>query len=91
MALFSAIWDFIKGLLTRPGLHTFLKKYQTVVIHKLEELAEANSGQSFNDWWDSAFGEIKAMVTADGANIRDNWIAIVMNLAWEVIKAKQEE
>jgi hypothetical protein len=37
------------------------------------------------------FAEIKALVNADASGIRDNWVAIAINLAWEVIKAEQEK
>lgn len=90
MALLSKIFDFIKGLMTRPGLHTFLEKYQHTITTKVEELAQVNSGQGLNQWWDSAFAEIKAMVTADGKSVADNWLAIAINLAWEVVKAEQQ-
>ena len=88
MSLLSKIFDFIKGLVTRPGLHTFLQKYQTEAIKIIENLAQVNSGKGLNDWWDTAFSEVKAMVTADGRSISDNWVAIALNLAYEVYKAE---
>lgn len=91
MAVLGRIFDFIKSLFTRPGLHTFLKKYQVVVTQKLEELATLHDGQGLNDWWDTAFSEIKALVQADTHNIKDNWIAIIINLGWEIVRAEQEK
>lgn len=88
MSLLSRIFDFIKGLVTRPGLHTFLQKYQSEAVKLIEQLAHVNSGKGFNDWWDQAFSEMKAMVTSDGKSISDNWVAIVLNLAFEVYKAE---
>lgn len=89
MSVLGRIFDFIKGLFTRPGLNTFLKKYQSEAIKVIENLAQVHSGQGLNEWWDQAFAEVKAMVTADGKNIADNWISIALNLAYEVFKAEQ--
>lgn len=91
MSLLSKIFDFILGLATRPGLHTFLKKYQQAAVEILERLAAVHDGKGLNEWWDAAFAEVKALVTADGKNISDNWIAIVLNLGYEIIKAQSEK
>lgn len=91
MSLLGKIFDFIKGLVTRPGLHTFLQKYQAEAVKVIENLAQVNSGKGFNEWWDAAFTEVKAMVTADGKNVADNWVSIALNLAYEVYKAEAEK
>ena len=88
MSLLGRIFEFIKGLATRPGLHTFLQKYQAEAVKVIENLAHVNSGKGLNEWWDSAFSEVKAMVMADGKNISDNWVSIALNLAYEVYKAE---
>lgn len=90
MSLFSAIWDFIKGLATRPGATTFVKKYQQKAIEIVERLAEVNKEVGLNVWWDQAFNEVKAMVQADGHDFHDNWIAIVLNLGYEVFLGQKK-
>jgi hypothetical protein len=84
MSLLSKIFDFIKSLVTRPGVHTFLQKYQQKAIEVIERLSEVNNGAPLDKWWDSAFSEFKAMVQADGHELHDNWIAIALNLGYEV-------
>jgi hypothetical protein len=91
MSLLGKIFDFLKRLATRPGVHTFLQKYQQKAIEVVERLAAVNSGQSFDAWWDQAFAEFKALVEADGKAVHDNWLAIALNLAFEVYKAQRPD
>jgi hypothetical protein len=90
MSFLNKIFDFIKGLATRAGLNTFLKKYQKLAIEQIEKLAETNSGKPFDEWWDEAFAAVKAELQKDGATFKDNWVAIALNLAYEVFKADKE-
>lgn len=91
MSVFGKVWNFIKTLFVRAGLDKFLKKYQQKAIMLIGELAEVRSGQGLHEWWDEAFAAVKAEIEKDTSQWRDNWVAILINLAFEVIKAEQEK
>lgn len=91
MSILSKIFNFVKTLVTRAGLDTFLKKYQAAAITIIEELSTIHDGASFHEWKDEAFEKLKGMVAADGKEIKDNWLTISLSLAFEVFKAQQEK
>lgn len=84
MSWFSKFISFLKGLVTRPGLDKFLSKYLPVATNLLLDLAKINSNAAFHVWKDKAFNELKAIT----GEVRDTWIAILLNIAFETLKAK---
>lgn len=87
MNIFQKIFDAIKHLVTRPGLKTFLSKYETQALGLIAELATVNNNASFSAWKDQAFAQLKA----DTGELHDNWIAILIHLAYEAYKAQTEQ
>lgn len=88
MSILSAIGNFFKRIFSRPGLQDFLQKYEDLARKEVGELADINNGKDFHLWKDEAFNAIKAALIADGKNIHDNWISLLMHFAFEEIKAK---
>lgn len=85
MNFFKKVFDFIKGLFTRPGLDKFLSKYIEVGIQVVSRLALVNNNQDFHLWKDEAWAEVKRIT----GEVKGNWIAILVALAFEQIKAKE--
>lgn len=84
MSWFSKVWNFIKSLITRPGLDRFLAKYMVMAVTLLTDLASVNSNTEFHLWKDKAFIELKRLT----GEMKDNWIVILIALAFEELKAK---
>ncbi len=84
---FSKIWGFFAGLATRPGLDTFLKKYMDLAISIVAELQQVHTNADFHVWKDLAWERLKLRT----GELRGNWIAILVSLAFESLKAKQEK
>lgn len=87
MNIFQKILEAIKNFLSRPGLKTFLAKYDKIAIDHVAKLAKLNSNLSFHEWKDQAFEFIKQ----ESNQAKDNWIAILIHLAYEQFKATQLE
>lgn len=87
MNIFQRIFDAIKHLIQRPGLKQFLAKYEETALVLIVQLATVNNNAAFNEWKDQAFTELKAATK----EVHDNWIAILIHLAYESFKAQQEK
>lgn len=87
MNIFQKIFEAIKHLISRPGMKTFLAKYEKQALELIAELAAVNNNASFNVWKDQAFAKLKE----DTGEIHDNWIAILIHLAYESFKAQKEQ
>lgn len=85
MNIFQRIFDAIKHLVQRPGLKTFLVKYQDQALVLIADLAAIHDNKGFRLWQDEAFAKLKA----DTGEIHDNWIAILIHLAYESYKAQR--
>ena len=84
---FVKVLKFIAGLFVRAGLDRFLSQWQKVAVKEVEALALVNSNEAFHEWKDRAFARLKELT----GQARDNWIAILIHLAYEVgVKAKGE-
>lgn len=79
----SKIWNFLKGLLTRPGLQQFLAQYMVTAVKVLSDLAKVHSNEEFHQWKDAAFVELQRVT----GEIKGNWISILIGLAYEELKA----
>ena len=84
---FNKIWKFLSGSLIRSGLDTCLKKYMDDAIAIVGELQEVNNNAAFHTWKDIAWERLKLRT----GELRGNWIAILVSLAFESLKAKQEK
>ena len=82
---FSKVWAVIKGLVLRTGLDVFLSKYLNVAEGLLLDLAKVNSGVAFHVWKQRAFEELKRIT----GETRDNWLTILIGLAFEKLKAEK--
>jgi hypothetical protein len=84
--IFQKIFEAIKHLVQRPGMKTFVAKYEQQALDLITNLAAVNNNTGFNAWKDQAFAKLKE----DTGELHDNWIAILIHLAYESFKAQQE-
>lgn len=84
--IFQKIFEAIKHLVSRPGMKTFLAKYEKQALELIVSLAAVNNNAGFATWKDQAFAQLKQ----DTGDLHDNWIAILIHLAYESYKAQQE-
>lgn len=87
MNIFQRIFDAIKHLIQRPGLKRFLARYEEQAFTLITGLAQVNSNAAFGVWKDQAFTALKGVTQ----EVHDNWIAILIHLAYESYKAQQDE
>ncbi len=85
MSIFTKIFKFIKNLVTRPGIDKFLGQYIEMATESAARLALVNDNAEFHEWKDELFRDVKART----GQMKDNWIAILIHLAYENIKASQ--
>lgn len=78
------ILSFIGGLFTRPGLDKFLDQYLMVAKDVIEDLIDYEPDKPFHEIKADAFGRLKAIT----GQVRDTWVSIVLDLAYETIKSK---
>lgn len=81
---FEKIFDFLKHLVTRPGLQQFLQKYEQQAVQLVTELASVHNNADFKVWYQEAFEKAQA----DFNETKGTWISILINLAYESFKAK---
>lgn len=82
--IFSKVWNFFKGLITRPGLQPFLQKHLPLAVSTILDLSRVNSNAAFHVWKDQAFLRLKGVL----GDVHDNWISILIGIAVEELKAK---
>jgi hypothetical protein len=85
MGFLSKVFSFIKGLFTRPGLDRFLDQYLGVAKDVIQQLMDADPETNFHTIKQEAFHRLKAIT----GQLRDTWISIVLDLAYETLKAKR--
>lgn len=83
---FKKVFAVIQSIFTRPGLDTYLKQYLPVAVNILKDLADTRSNEDFHAWRDAAWSELKRAT----GEVKGTWIAILIHLAWEHIRAEQE-
>lgn len=88
MNIFSKIWGFLKSFFSRarPGLEGFIQKYQQLAEDEVWKLFQSHDGAGLHLWWDTAFAAVKAQVIKDLPQVADNWISLLVTMAYEVIK-----
>lgn len=91
MNVFKSIWNFLRGklvLVFRMGMDKFFDKYMELAVNILTNLAKVNSEVSFDKWKADARLALMARLKADGQDIKDNWVELLLGFAFEHIKAK---
>lgn len=84
MNFLRKMFSFLGALKTRPGFDRFLSTWQNDAIEILLNLSAVNSNADFHSWKDQAFAQLKERT----GQLRGNWIALVINLAFEELKAR---
>lgn len=82
---FKAIWNFFKSLYTRPGMQQFLEKYIDDAVTLIADLMTKHNNAEFRMWADEAF----RLAQTRFGELRGTWITILINLAYEQLKARQ--
>ena len=83
--------NWIKGLFsvfsklrTRPGLDAFINSWLSTAYSELSALSSINNNKDFHLWKDQAFARLKERT----GELKDNWIALLVNLAFEELKSR---
>lgn len=84
MNFLKKIFSFLSALRTRPGFDRFLSSWQDEAVKIILELSTVNSNSDFHEWKDQAFARLQERTR----ELRGNWIALVIGLAFEELKAK---
>lgn len=84
MDFLRKIFGFVKHLRTRPGFDRFLSTWQDEAVNILLELSAVNSNSEFHSWKDQAYARLQKRT----GQLQDNWIALLIGLAFEELKAR---
>ena len=84
MNFLRKMFSFLGTLKTRPGFDRFLSDWQNEAVKILLNLSAVNSNADFHSWKDQAFARLQERT----GQLRGNWIALVINLAFEELKAR---
>lgn len=84
MDFLRKIFGFAKRLRTRPGFDRFLSQWHEEAVSLLLTLSTVNSNSEFHAWKDQAFDRLRERT----GQLNDNWIALVINLAFEELKTR---
>lgn len=90
MGFWSNIGNFFKGLFFRSGLDKFVKNHVQAVAGLILKRIMENPGQSFHQLKDGIFLDVKAMILQDGKQVADNWIGLLIGMAFEALKASNK-
>lgn len=85
------LFGFAKRFVVRAGLDAFLKRYENIAIEIVKNLFTVNSNQSFHEWKDQAFDQLKSRAALDKKEIADNWVSLAISLAFETVKSSMEK
>lgn len=89
MSLLTKIFNFIKGLVTRPEFHKLLEQNMALAVELLTALLAVHDGAGLHSFRDEAFAKLKAALQSQGKQLTDTLITVLINLAYETIKARQ--
>lgn len=78
------LWKFLKGLVTRPGLQTFLSEWLEFAVKEGELLMKQNNNAGLKQWEQQFFDAVKVKT----GELKGTWITILINLAYEELKAR---
>jgi len=85
MNWFKKFIGWIKGIATRPGLDKFLSRWLELAVAEAGKLAEVNNNLEFHEWKDELFERVKGLT----GEVKGTWIAILIHIAYENLKAKK--
>jgi len=86
MGWLNKFFGWLKNIFVRNGLDKFLSKYIDVAVEIVGGLAAVNNNADFHTWKDAAWLRVKEAT----GEVRGNWVAILVALAFENLKAKGE-
>lgn len=84
MNIFEKLFGYLKSLFTRAGLQKFLAEYLQLAEDIILDLSMVHTNEEFRKWYQEAFNKIKL----ETKEVKDNWIVILIALAFEELKAK---
>lgn len=88
---FGWLFRFFQSFGVRAGLDKFLDQYAALAAEIVEDLAvSAFGGMPFDIWKVTARKKIIELLVSQGQTIKDNWVEILMALAYERYKVKVE-
>lgn len=79
------LFSIFNRFITRPGLDVFVNRWQGIAVQEIIALSQVNSNASFHEWREQAQGRLKTVT----GELKDNWIAILISLAFEEAKARK--
>jgi hypothetical protein len=83
MDFFKKLFDFLASLFVRVGMITFLKDHMELALQAVEQIAAEKSFAPFDEWKGEAF----ALLKSETNQVKDTWISILLDLAYEQYKA----
>mgnify|MGYP001591859849 CR=1 FL=1 len=92
------MWNWLKKLilgglnfLYRNGLNQFLGKYERLAVNVVARIGDVKNNEGFHSWKDQAREEFIKQAKLDIKTLNDNWIAIILSLAFEHYKKILED
>ena len=89
-SVFSSTARFLDRLFkrVRPGFEAFWRENQDKILPIIEELYARKKGIPFVAWKTEAFDATKYLFARAGISVPDTWIDILVNFAFEQVKAR---
>lgn len=88
MGFWSKIGSFFKGLIFRSGLDSFVKNHISAVTQIVLQRLTDSPGSSFHQLRDVLFADVAEYLKRQNLVSPGTWIVIVLNLAFDALKAK---
>jgi hypothetical protein len=83
MDFLKKVFDFLSSLFVRVGMISFLKEHMDLALQTVEQIANERSFAPFDEWKTEAF----ALLKSETNQVKDTWISILLDLAYEQYKA----
>lgn len=87
--VFVQIFNWFKHIVVRPGIQDFLKKWEFLALHVVQDVIVSNPGTAFKDLTSNVFQKLEEAITKEAGTVPGNWITILYSLAFEAFKATQ--
>jgi hypothetical protein len=82
----TKVLKFIGSLFVRAGFDKFLKDHMELAIETVTRLAIEQNNAPLHEWKDKA----RELLKTEIKTLNDNWIELILGLAYETFKAKQQ-
>lgn len=79
------VFNWLNGVRVRPGMQEFLGRWQEQALDLVIGLSQTKNNQDFHSWRSEAHQKAKEFT----GEIKDNWIAIMISLAFEEAKSRK--